>query len=61
MLSPDEILQKVINDDFEGEAIKYLTEQISEESRKPSNEIDYEKICDLMYEKVQLLNRGKDE
>lgn len=54
MLNLDDILQKVLNDDFEREAIEYLTKEINKELKKSSGEIDLDRVCDLMYEKIQL-------
>ncbi len=50
-----EIILKILNDDIEGEAIDYLTKAINEESRKNESEIDYDRICNLMYEKTQIM------
>lgn len=51
-----DIIQKVLNDDIEGETIALLKQQLKEELSKPDNEINFENVCDIMFKISQIEN-----
>lgn len=51
-----DIIQKVLNDDIEGETIALLKQELKGELSKPDNEINFENVCDIMFKIRQIEN-----
>ena len=60
LLTSKDIIEKVFSDDVESEALEYLSKEINKELKRPVSEIDLDRVCNLMYEKIQVMD-WKDE